>query len=930
MENSLSNNANIALVYAKTALWEIMMPEGEITLSPSIEALLGYKPDHFKNYKDILDLIHPEQKEQTSSRCEGLFTGKNDQYECEFRLKHKNGSYIWFKSIGGILGESEGKTYYGGTISDISKKKQKENEFQLIAENTSDGIMIYEEGKIIYVSPAYKNLLGYNDDEERGRTEEEIMELIHPEDREKVNRTIYGAINAKEELVKYQFRAKRRDGKYIWREDHARFIYDDEGNYKRAYVVCHDVTDRKEMEDEVKSLSDLKSLLVEIASEFINLPLDDINVVIKKTLTKIAGFFGADRVYIFNLNAETGICSNTYEWCGKDIEPQIDELQNIPLAEDWIKKFQNADYVIIPDIKELPHGPARKVLEPQGILSLLAVPMMNKNDCIGFVGFDYVRDYHICSEKEIDLLKVLSELLVNLMNKKKDQIEILLAKEKVEESERTSCTLINESPIGIIHFEPDGKILAINKSLLKIVGSPSLEDSMKITLIESENVKITGFIDDVKQCIEKRTIISNKTPFRSQWGQEAILKYYLAPVITSNIVTSIIANIEDITDYEMAKKEMILAKEKAEESNRLKRAFLQNLSHEVRTPLNGIMGFSEIVIDDDIDTETKIECKNLLKASSERLMSLIDNVITLSRLETEQFEAVFEHFQIRELFKDIDSFFRKIANAKGLDLAINHYCNCKIYSDRTAMYGIITSFVENAIKFTNEGKVEIGCKDYNNNELCLYVKDTGIGIRSEDISKIFEKFVQLDDSYTREREGSGIGLSIADGLAKHIGARIEVISEPNIGSTFLLYIPYNDTEKHETQRIENTTKSIDTGSINALVAEDDESNYVYIKMMLNRFGIKHIRVSNGKEAVERIKESPEINLVLLDIKMPVMDGFEAFNKIKKIRPDIYIIAQTAFANSENIEKIKRFGFDGFVTKPIKKEKIIELINLMNA
>jgi PAS domain S-box-containing protein len=929
MSNMAFNQYQKALEYAKTSIWEVMMPDGEIIITENIKSLLGYENTDFKEYHEFFDLIHPDDKPSAFKIIEDNLIGKINKHESEFRLKHKNRQYVWFRSIGGIVDNYENKRIYAGTLTDINERKLKNNEFQLIAENTSDGIMIYENGRIIYVSPAYKNLLGYSDEEEIGRSENAIMELVHPEDREHVRSAVYSTISEKKEYVKYQFRAKRKDGSYIWREDHARFIYVKNSNDFRAYVIAHDVSKEKEYENELKELSRLQMLLVEIASTFINLPLDQVSKVIDDTLAKMAESFNTDRVYIFDFNSSTKLCTNTYEWCREGIDPQIDFLHEVRLSDDWIKKFARGEHIIIPDVKKLPEGLTKYMLEPQGILSLLVVPMMYNDDCIGFVGFDYVNYYHTCSEKEIDLLKIFAELLVNLMNKRKRQIEIFAAKDKIEESDRMNRTLIDGSPIGIIHFEPNGNILAINKSLIEITGSPSEDATRQISLLESENVLKTGFVDDVKICIRDKRIVQGSSPFTSQWGKESYLKYYIAPVISGDRVSSLIANFEDITELIEARNDLIHAKEKAEESDELKTAFLQNLSHEIRTPLNGILGFTEILSDDDIDEETRMECKSYIQASSNRLLSLIENVISLSRIETGQMVTDPEYFDLQELFNDVYNFYNSIAKEKGLKLEVKHEipeCELQIFSDRKAAYGIITSLVDNAVKFTDSGKIEIGCSGIHYSDISIYVRDTGIGIEGEFIDKIYDKFFQIDHSITRKREGSGIGLSLAKGLAEYIGAEITVESKIDHGSTFYLNLPLNFSDTRQQLKKKNEQINLDFSSIKAIIAEDDEPNYVYLNMMLNRLGIKSSYVDNGKDLIKYLDDNNDIDLVMMDLKMPEMDGFEALKIIREMNRDVFVIAQTAFANPENIKKVKEFGFDGFLAKPINKQKLIELLN----
>jgi len=381
---------------------------------------------------------------------------------------------------------------------------------------------------------------------------------------------------------------------------------------------------------------------------------------------------------------------------------------------------------------------------------------------------------------------------------------------------------------------------------------------------------------------------------------------------------------QDITEQVKNTHELIKAKEKAEESNRLKSEFLTNLSHEIRTPMNGIMGFSNLINQEDLTEEERKNYSNIVVNSSKQLLRIINDILEISKLQTHQVRVVEQEVSLYDLMMELFSIYDLKARESGLHLYLKNKLNleeAKVYTDKSKLLKILGNLLENALKFTFEGRVELGL-NRQNNKLEFYVKDTGIGIKEEMLEKIFDRFSQEEKEISQKVGGLGLGLSIARENAVLMGGNITVESEKRKGSTFFLEIPYKPIFKTiQGKKFHKTANNL------VLVVEDEEVNYQFIEILLRKFEsplLIHHAV-NGREAIDFCKHHPETRLVLMDLKMPEMNGFEASKKIKSIRPYIPIIAQTAYSTETDREKAIAVGCDAFLSKPFKKEEFYKLI-----
>ncbi len=373
------------------------------------------------------------------------------------------------------------------------------------------------------------------------------------------------------------------------------------------------------------------------------------------------------------------------------------------------------------------------------------------------------------------------------------------------------------------------------------------------------------------------------------------------------------------------------AKQKAEESEKLKSSFLANLSHEIRTPLNAILGFSSLLNQSGLKAEAKRNYFNIIQSNSDSLLVLIDDILDFSRIEAGQVNIYTEPVVVNDIFDELFSFFKQKNNVNVQliisDFAINN--QLILITDKIRFRQILSNLLTNAFKFTETGFIELGFEVINN-ELRFYVKDTGVGIDKKYHHSIFERFRKVEENKTKIYSGSGLGLAICKKLTELLGGNIWVEGEPGIGSTF--YFTHPDftikNKEPETRSFLKQSAEYNWNGIKIAVAEDEDTNYLLLEQIITSHGAELIRFSDGLSIVKyfSIRKNPETRLILMDIKMPELDGFQAMERIKKIHPHLIFIAQTAYAMSEDIATIKEKGFDDFITKPINSDLLKEKID----
>jgi PAS domain S-box-containing protein len=537
------------------------------------------------------------------------------------------------------------------------------------------------------------------------------------------------------------------------------------------------------------------------------------------------------------------------------------------------------------------------------------------------------------------------ELSVSIINgsDKKEPRFIILAHNITERKQTEIALKISEQKLkGIFELANSGILLMDNKGtilmendwwhqelgyseaeLKKInIDDLTFEDDLEMSQ-KWANQLFEGKID--KYQIEKRFIRKDKTQLWVEISISGIKD-------EKNKVEKAVGIVIDITERKKTVQELIIAKEHAEQSDRLKSAFLANMSHEIRTPMNGILGFTALLKDPKLGENEQKEYIEIIEKSGTRMLNIINDLINISKVESGQMEISMGETNINSQLDYLYTFFKPEAKKKGLHLEEKNQLNwedSKIKTDREKIYAILTNLIKNAIKFTNSGSIEFGYK-LKEKFLEFYIKDTGLGIPDSKKELVFERFRQAHEANSVSyNEGSGLGLTISKAYVEMLGGKIWLESEVGKGSTFYFTIPYihykETKKKKEKKDITDKGNEDEINNLKILIVEDDAISKLLITLAVKKYAKEILKVSTGYQAVETCKNNPDIDLVMMDINMPEMGGYEATRKIREFNKEVIIIAQTANGMQSDKEEALAAGCTDYISKPVNLNTLSEII-----
>ncbi|MGA2408615.1 MAG: ATP-binding protein [Bacteroidales bacterium] len=533
-------------------------------------------------------------------------------------------------------------------------------------------------------------------------------------------------------------------------------------------------------------------------------------------------------------------------------------------------------------------------------------------------------------QKCVRLICIASEsgkqCLVNMV----DITERKRAEDALHESEEKYAKAFQSSPFSLtLTRVKDGKIIEVNDAFTSVLGFTREEAIANSVIGLNLWVDIEERKWVISTLLDGGDVAEKEFLFRKKNG-EIYTGLFSSKIINLNNEPHLISSIYDITERKKTELELIKAKEKAEESDRLKSTFLTNMSHEIRTPMNGILGFTELLKEPNLTSDDQQDFIQIIQISGARMLNTINNIVDVSKIESGLIQVDIKETNINEKMEFTYKFFKPEVEIKGLQFFFKNTLPSKeaiIKTDNEKVYGIMTNLIKNAIKFTYEGSIEFGYEK-KGNYLEFFVKDTGIGIPKNQKELIFERFRQGSESHNRGYEGSGLGLSIAKSYVEMLGGEIWVESEEGKGSIFYFTIPYNAVSEEKIEIINAVSaehKEVQLKNLKILIVEDDEISYSFLTRILQKISYEVLHAITGVKAVEACRNNPDLDLVLMDIRMPVMDGNEATRQIRQFNRDVIIIAQTAYGFSGDREKAIEAGCNDYITKPISKTLLIELI-----
>ncbi len=555
----------------------------------------------------------------------------------------------------------------------------------------------------------------------------------------------------------------------------------------------------------------------------------------------------------------------------------------------------------------------------------LGVPLNVRGKTIGALVVQNYSDPKAFNEKDLDLMKFVSnQISFSIYQKKSD--------DALRESEFRLRQIIDAVPHMIFAKDRNNKFILANKATADAYGLEvsEIEGHYQYS-IHKDKEELKLFLQEDGDVINKKeiSVIDGKfTDYKGETRLKQTIKIPLMNGIEQDI--AILGVAIDITERKNSEIELKNAKEKAEQSDRLKTAFLANMSHEIRTPMNAIVGFAELLNDPDLTSEKRSEFINLIGQNSKILLNLLQDIIDVAKIEAELLKVVQSGCYVNQILDELAHYYTQHVqyHHKMIDIKVVKDVDddqFAILTDPLRFKQVMNNLVGNAVKFTEKGKVEFGYK-IKKDIIEFFIKDTGIGLLPDKINFIFERFRQGEESSTREYGGTGLGLTISRRLVELLGGTIWVESVLQKGSTFYFKLPLIIEKGHAKMKpLAPSTTIYDWTDKVILVAEDENSNFELVKAILSKTNALVVRAKNGKEAVNICFENRQIDIVLMDIRMPEMDGYEATKKIKSVKKELPIISLTAYAMADDREKSLNAGCDDYLAKPIKPQELMDKI-----
>ncbi|MGZ2370822.1 PAS domain-containing hybrid sensor histidine kinase/response regulator [Ancylomarina sp. YFZ004] len=927
----------LAMKASNDGLFDWNLETNDIYYSPAWKNMLGYQDHELPNDFSVWEeRVNEEDSKKSWEHQQKLINKEIDRFVLEFKMKHKDGHWIDILSKAEAIFNDNGEAIrIVGTHTDITesnlldlKLRDSQNYLSAVFNNTKDSQLLsrYEgikKFKVIAANNSYINTINKFGFEhtEKDLTGKNLKELVI--DTLQLERELF------DYTVDYYQKAIDTKKQIIITES---FILKEKPYYSEtSYTPIFNSVDGKNYllynsRDITKETESIQ--LLQNSEEKYRLSMD-------ATM---------DGLWDWNIQTGTVYFSPSYSKI-------LGETSVNPEYESWLNRIHPDDReVIIASIQDHLKGNTdfwkreHRLRTKSGhwiwVFGRGSVVERDENgQAMRMVG----TMANITERKKAALLLQKQTAKIEAQNEELNQTneELRIAIERAELSEKMFKEYFNSSPNGIFVVDIDEENEYIfnssNPISEKIIGFKNSE-------LAGRNINVllnkydAELVDYVKNLYDKVVSSKESTTLyeeRILLDKKVNLSTTIKPLLDENgHVYRLLGTNVDISKLKQTESELIEAKEKAEESDRLKSAFLSNMSHEIRTPMNGILGFAGLLKNPQLETDKQKKFIDIIEKSGIRMLNIINDIIDISKIEAGLMKIDLNESNINEQIEYIYTFFKPEIEEKGLKLTFNNTLPSEksiIFTDREKVFAIITNLVKNAIKYTNYGSIEFGYNKKGAN-LEFYVKDTGIGIHEERLEAIFKRFIQADIVDKMALQGAGLGLSITKSYIEMLGGTIWVESEEGYGSTFYFTLPYQ-SEKNEEPLTDNVITldkqdqiiPPEVEGLNILIAEDDEISDSLLTISIEKFSNKIIKVTNGIEAVEACRNNSDIDLILMDIKMPKMDGYEATKQIRQFNKVIIIIAQTAYGLARDRKKALESGCNDYIAKPINTSTLLTLI-----
>ena len=437
------------------------------------------------------------------------------------------------------------------------------------------------------------------------------------------------------------------------------------------------------------------------------------------------------------------------------------------------------------------------------------------------------------------------------------------------------------------------------------------------------------FVEIIQGIIDDYTTNKLKVNKPVNMDEDEVLKLYNERLV-QKLEKKMLDLEDEVAMRKQTEQELVTALEKAKESDQLKTAFMQNMSHEIRTPMNGILGFSNLLRNPNLTGDQQQSYTKIILRSGKRMLHIIDNLMEISIIEANQVKVNLIKTNINDELNNLFAFFKPKADSKKLEFTLSiPPSNINIFTDNDKLCTILSNLIENSLIHTQNGSIDFGYV-IKGKMVEFYVQDTGIGIPQKSHQAIFDRFVQADLSLTKNYEGAGLGLSISKAYVEKLGGEIWLESKEGIGSTFYVTIPIEEDEgKISTSKSNEKEKPpIPDKKLKILIVDDEDTVINYLNILLEPISRELLYAERGNDAIELCRKNHDIDIILMDIKMPNMSGYTATKLIREFNKDVIIIAQTAYALIGDKEKAISAGCNDYIAKPIDKDELMEMINVL--
>ena len=767
-----------------------------------------------------------------------------------------------------------------------------------------------------FISDECFHLTGYTAEELIGNKKRSYNDLIHPEDQQRIRLEIEAQLQ-KELPYVLEYRILTADQKIKWVYEKGRGVYTPELHLLCLEGFIIDITEEKRSRLIGNVVFQISRASYSVKS------LDELFPVIHVELGKI---LDATNFFVAMYDKATNTISLPYH---KDIK---DKFATFPAGKTMTGHVIQGKKPVLATEKDILNLVEEGIIDMIGTPSKvwMGVPLVVDQEVIGVLVVQNYSDPDSYSEDDLDLMSFISHEVSGLILR-------LRVQEKLVREQAYLDNLYQSSTEAIVRIDTKGNVKSLNREFSRLFGYAQEEIEGKVL----DDIIVPKYLHDEGVRNTNRALTNERVEMESVRQHKNGVLIDVSILVTTIFIEGQIVGAygiyRDISERKRIEKSLILAKEKAEESDRLKSAFLSNMSHEIRTPMNAILGFSSLLSDPDTSSEERDEYISIIKERGNDLMRIISDIIDVAKIESGQLNINIKDCKVNQLLNDLNTMFRHSMEKQGKSgVVLNLSTESRdpdftILSDPLRLRQVISNLLENAIKFTERGAIDFGYSirtDFGmGKSIIFFVRDTGIGIPREMHTVIFQRFRQVDDSHTRKYGGTGLGLTICKSLVHLLGGELLLESDEGKGSQFKIILPmWTITPvKEEPAPVPLKVKHPEWKNKVILVVEDEESNYTFLEQVLKRTGVKIFWAKNGAEAVN-MAHSEKLDLILMDIRIPGMDGYEATRQIKKERKNLPVIAQTAYALKGEKEMSIESGCDDYISKPIDIKELMAMLD----